>query len=271
MSKKKKQQHAQTPPAVPKWIENSSEPRTPQQIAAAIDARLAFRALRKASGLTQPEIAAKLGISLAAVQGAESGWRPVGRDLAKLVQTKLGVFASSVLGFTKEPVTILGERVTPASIKRAIEEQPRTISDAELKQFTRPLELLTKAAASAGRLRVFGVTYRDMLSDLKRVLDLENSLRATLNRQSPAPARREITRKELRESPELARALELLGIDDDPARPDNEKIETTIGVKREDRPWFPSGPLFSNWNEFVNEKGHIQWTDLSAAVARPKD
>ena len=270
---KKKKHHPPTPTQIPKWIENSHEKRTQGEITAAINARLAFRALRRALGFTQPELALKLGVSLASIQGSESGYRPVSRDLARLIQTKFGVFASSVTGYTKQPVTLLGEKVTPESVERVFAGTPRKVSEIEIAQFTKPLTALLEAAAQAGRLRVFGATYKDSLVELKRALDLGESLQAVL---SPAPSAlkklqpREITRKQLRESPELAKALEQLGVIDDPSKPEHEVLTTIVppaSPTPASEPWFSAGPWFPNWNDFVDGDGNIHWAESQESDA----
>jgi transcriptional regulator with XRE-family HTH domain len=206
-------------------------------------------------------MAERLGVSLASVQGAESGFRPVSRDLARRIQSVFGVFASSVTGFTREPVTLLGEKVTPESVERVINEEIQEITEKDLDQFTSPLRALVRAAAKAGHLRVFGAAYKDLLWEMKKGLDLDSALSAVLHDQAPAPAKTEITRKQLRESPDLAKALEMVGIVDDPSRPETEKIETTVRVKSQSAPWFLTSKWFPDWNEFVDEKGEVHWSD----------
>jgi len=265
MSKKKKQQPYPTRPTVPKWIENSQEPRSPQEIRAAINARLAFRALRRALGLTQPEMAQKLGVSLAAVQGAESGWRPVSREMARLVQAKFGVFASSVTGFTSEPATLLREKVTPESVQRVFQNIPPVISKEEIAPFTKPLADLVQAAASEGCLRVFAATFDDMLSELKRALCLDDALGAILRSKNSPQVVKKITRRDLREIPEVAASLAKLGIVDDPSIPDDEVVIMTVPPKQKTEPWMPPSQYRPSWNDLYDKDGTINWADHSGS------
>lgn len=249
-------------PKPPKWLERSRESKNKETVERAINARAAFRCLREQRRMNQADMAATLGVSLATVQGIESGYRPVSAEIAKRVQARCGVFAQSVMGFTKEPVTLLGERVSGESIDRVLTELRHELSDEDIAEFTKPLISLMKAAASRGLLLVLGASYRDALTELREVVELGDALHQELEPK----ASRVVTRKELREAPEFAK---FLGIADDPSRPDTEKIDVSSGVRSGSSQWFPKSRWLPDWNSVINRKGEPRWVELGQKTATP--
>jgi transcriptional regulator with XRE-family HTH domain len=252
--------------ALPKWIERSPE-RSQEEITRAINARAAFRALRELRQFSQPQMAKMLGVSLATVQGIESGYRPVTADVARRAQARFGVFAESLMGATKEPVTLLGEMVGESSTERAAYEVPQSVTEKEIADLTEPLVTLLRAAAKAGHLYPFGATYRDMLRELKEMLRItDEELNRELQGGAVQPTKTRITRKQLRQSPPLAKAL---GIADDPTRPDDEEIEIEAKVKAEPPSWFPKSRCLPEWDQFLDKRGEVRWSDPRSDRMKP--
>jgi len=259
MAKKNRKPEPPKPPKAPKWIERSHEKRSSEDIATAIKARSAFRRLRRRLGLTQPELANELGISLASVQGIESGYRPVARDVARMAQARFGVFANSLTGFVEEPVTLLGEPVSKESVARVLARQPVTLTQEVLDAVVKPLEVLLRAAANSGKLLVFGIGYKDMIEDLTRALRLWTAVEEYLGgKPRPISSSSKFTWGQIRKSPELA---EVLGITDDPRRTDDEEINVKVETKpRRKKSWFPQSPWLPQWSDFVDDSGQVHWS-----------
>ncbi len=262
MARKNRNKPQPKPPAAPKWIENSRVPRSQEEKQAAINARLAFRSLRRALGLTQPEMALRLDVPLATVQGAESGWRPVGRELARLIQARFGVFASSVTGYIPEPGTLLREKVTPESVQRVFSNIPPEIPNEEVEDFTKSVESLVLAAARSGKLRVFGALFKDAIWELRRELDLDESLAAVLRPDSKPP---HITYGDLRHKPELATGLAMAGFVDDPSRRDDEIFMRGTAAAAKSLPFIRKSKWIPDWNDFVDKDGNVHWADQRQA------
>jgi transcriptional regulator with XRE-family HTH domain len=239
------------PEAPPKWIA-SREPKSECDVTKAVNARRCFRRVRECLGLAQPDFARMLDVSLASVQGVESGYRPVTPDLARAVQWRFGVFAASVSGETKEPVTLLGERVSKESVERVTKHGPATLSASELRELGQPIETLSKAAARCGKLLLFGLAYREMVKKLISALNLKEALKS-----ETGPVETRIPRKTLRQEPHLAA---MLGIADDPNAPDNEIISIISKPTREPR-LFPKTRWLPEWTDFVDENGNVRWAN----------
>lgn len=233
----------------------------PQSADPQIDAEIPLKKLREVAGLTQEQMAERLTIPVANIRAIEGGRRSVNKETAFKAQAQFGVFAESLLGKSKEPITLLGERVSQESLWRAVVDTGmQKITDDDIKTFTQPLTFLLKAAAYKGKALPLVVCYRTMLRELAEMLGLSGAASEEAYQFYKRRSYKEYSVKELRADPKLADAV---GFEDAPELPDSATWKLKGEVDRKWRDWLFTLEKHLQYHNVVDSDGNSRYRDLS--------
>jgi transcriptional regulator with XRE-family HTH domain len=147
---------------------------------------LALKAVRKATGLTQPEFAKRLALSWRTVVSMERGERSLTKDTANRIMIEFGVLSTTL--FSGNPIALDGEPYSPESFETyrnstaSINSLHRDMMD----KCNVQLAALMEAAAERNRLFTAFALFDEWMEEAKTSINVQKSWREKLKRESDA-------------------------------------------------------------------------------------